>query len=158
MKQLGTPIGKHKGAGSSSTFFSREKHHFSRSQCFLLTGPKAALCKLTQPHSTQKTRNLPLGKRIPWKEEAAAWCVLQEPQDLLYPPRAGTEATKRGPEQCKLSQKDTNWTLDRNLYDVGPRKYTPVVCKIKCVGILWVQKTYCWACFCFVSSHRWNRS
>lgn len=141
MKQLGFPSLSTRALGPHAPVSSREKHHFSSSQCFLLTGPELHFVN-SHPHSSsQKTRNLPLGK---WDSlKGSKWlqrgCLLQEPQDLLYPP--GTGATRVWPRAEEAVTEGHNWTLYRNRYDVCPRKYTPVVCKIKCVGILSAENT-----------------
>lgn len=57
LSSWGIPVFKHKGTGSSNACLQKRKStSLQVSQGFLLTGPKAKLCKLTQPsqHGTHQ--------------------------------------------------------------------------------------------------------
>lgn len=71
LSSWGIPVFKHKGTGSSNACLQKRKStSLQVSQGFLLTGPKAKLCKLTQPsqHGTPRnhwTNGAPGRKRLP---------------------------------------------------------------------------------------------
>lgn len=108
MKQLGFPSLSTRALGPHAPVSSREKHHFSSSQCFLLTGPKLHFVN-SHPHSSaQKTRNLPLGK---WDSlKGASGCSVavsfRSHRTSCIHLELELEPPECGPEQRKLSQKD----------------------------------------------------
>lgn len=137
LSSWGIPVFKHKGSGSSNACLQKRKKapRLQVSQGFLLTGPKAELCKLIQPRSsTRKARKPPLDQCNSERTRLSHARVPQELQGLLYVPVAGTEATHESGSNRGNCHRRTLIGHYRNLYDVSPWKYAPVVCKIKRVG------------------------
>lgn len=151
LSSWGIPVFKHKGTGSSNACLQKRKStSLQVSQGFLLTGPKAKLCKLTQPsqHGTPGNRHWTNGapgrKRLPHAcvpgSHGISCMHLQLEQNHRVWPQRGS---------CHRRTLIGHY---RKWYDVGPWKYAPVICKIKRVGTLWVQKAYCRTYFCLVFS------
>lgn len=79
LSSWGIPVFKHKGTGSSNAWLQKRKSTKSSGFTGLptnRTGPKAELCKLTQPHSsTRNTRKLPLDQRNCGRKRLPRACV-----------------------------------------------------------------------------------